>query len=63
MEKFQLVLLGGSDVLNYVFNTGGAVLDNGVSTTTCKKKDDNFEDDEICYFIKEELEQTNFAYN
>ena len=61
--KVSTRLAGRSHVVNYVVNTGGVMLDNGVSTTTCKKKDDNFVNDEICYFIKEELEQTNFAYS
>ena len=42
--KVSIRLAGRSDVLNCVFNTGG------VSTTTCKKKDDNFENDEILLF-------------
>ena len=52
-----------SDVVNYIFSTGDVVLDKDAFTTICKKTDDNFVNDEICYFIKEELEQTNFPDN
>ena len=51
-----------SDGVNYVLSTGDVVLDKDASTTICKKKD-NFANNEICYFIKEELEQTNFPDN
>ena len=61
--KVSTRLAGRWDVVNYVFNTCGLVLDNGVCTTTSKKKEDNFENNQICYFIEEESVETNFAYN
>ena len=55
-NRFTLKL----DVVKYVSNTGGVVLDNSVSATICKEEDDEFANVEICDWIKEKSKQTSF---
>ena len=48
------------NVVKYVFDTGGVVLENNVSAATCKEEVDDVTNVEICNWIKEKSKQTSF---
>ena len=60
-EKVSTCFAVKWDVVNYIGNNGGVMLDNSVSTTAHKNEDDGFVNGELCDSIKKNSKQRSFV--
>ena len=60
-EEVSTCFNAKSSSVNYVLNTGGVALNDSVSTTTCRKKDDGGVNGKISNLVENKSELTIFA--